>query len=67
MMLPRYCEGGFGDVADETEEESKDLVDRFGDRANEGCDGAAMMMISHQTMVSQWQRVNRDNRLEGSD
>lgn len=29
----RYCDEGLGDVADETEEESYDLVDRFGDRA----------------------------------
>lgn len=51
MMPPRYCVGGFGEVADETEEESKDLVDKFGDRAKEGCDGAAMM-VSYQTTVS---------------
>ena len=32
MIPPWYCELGLGDVADETEEESKDLVEGFGER-----------------------------------
>jgi hypothetical protein len=39
---PRYWVGGFGDVADETEDESYDLVDGFGDRGYGLCDEAAM-------------------------
>lgn len=46
MMFPRYCEGGFGDVADETEEESKDRVERLGDRENWLCDAADMVHTS---------------------
>lgn len=29
---PRYCTAGAGEVAEETEEESYDLVEGFGDR-----------------------------------
>lgn len=43
MMLPRYCGGGLGEVADDTEDESKERVDRLGDRANAACGGAAMI------------------------
>lgn len=31
-MLPRYLDGGRGDVADETDDESYDLVEGLGDR-----------------------------------
>jgi hypothetical protein len=39
---PAYCVGGFGEVAEETDEESYDLVDGFGDRGYGLCDDAAM-------------------------
>ena len=39
---PRYWAGGFGEVAEETEDESYDLVDRFGDRAKALCEEDAM-------------------------
>lgn len=29
---PKYCGGGAGEVADETDDESYDLVEGFGDR-----------------------------------
>jgi hypothetical protein len=32
-----------GEVADDTEDESKERVDKLGDRTNEVCDGAAMI------------------------
>ena len=39
----RYCGGGsFGDVAEETDEESYDLVERLGDRGFGLCDWVAM-------------------------
>lgn len=41
---PKYWDGGFGEVADETEEESYDLVDRFGDREYGLCDPDAAML-----------------------
>lgn len=41
---PKYCVGGFGEVADETEDESYDLVDRFGDREYGLCDPDAAMV-----------------------
>lgn len=48
MMLPRYCDGGFGEVADDTDEESKDRVDKLGDRTKAACDGTAAMMHNHR-------------------
>lgn len=41
---PKYLDGGLGEVAEETEEESYDLVDGLGDRAYGLCDGSAMTM-----------------------
>lgn len=41
---PRYWVGGFGEVADETEEESYDLVDKLGDREYGLCDPDAAMI-----------------------
>ena len=40
---PRYRGGGRGDVAEETDEESYDLVDGLGDRAYGLCDDSAAM------------------------
>lgn len=48
MMPPRYVDGGFGEVADDTEEESNDRVDKLGDRAKALCGGAAMIKHGHQ-------------------
>lgn len=43
IKLPRYCEGGLGDVAEETDDESYDLLERLGDRGYALCDGVAMV------------------------
>jgi len=43
IKLLRYWAGGLGEVADETEEESYDLVDGFGDRGKALCDGVAIV------------------------
>lgn len=39
---PRYCAGGFGEVADETDDESYDRLDGLGDREYGLCDDVAM-------------------------
>lgn len=44
-MLPRYREGGRGDVADETDDESYDLVEGLGDRGYGLCDVSAMISV----------------------
>lgn len=46
IILPRYCVCGLGEVADETEEESYDLVDGFGDRGKGLCDDDAAIVPS---------------------
>lgn len=51
MILPRYCGGGLGDVAEETEDESKERVDKLGERANALCGGAAMIDGDQQAAV----------------
>jgi hypothetical protein len=43
IRLPRYWTEGFGDVADDTEDESYDLVDGLGDRGKGLCDEVAIV------------------------
>lgn len=43
---PKYCGGGAGEVADETDDESYDLVEGFGDRGYGLCDAAAILEAS---------------------
>lgn len=50
-MPPRYCNGGFGDVAEETEEESKERVERLGDRGYWLCGGAAIARAGGQRVI----------------
>jgi hypothetical protein len=60
-MIPlRNCDGGFGEVAEETEDESKDRVERLGDRGNGLCDGAAMA----QRIPGFWERSQRETQNE---
>lgn len=49
---PRYLDGGLGEVAEETEEESYDLVDGLGDRAYGLCDGSAMASGVNSTALA---------------
>ena len=44
MRLPGYWPCGLGEVADETEAESYDLVEGLGDRGYGLCDAAAMVL-----------------------
>lgn len=43
IIPPKYWAGGAGEVAEDTEEESYDLVEGFGDRGYGLCDAAAML------------------------
>ncbi len=42
IRLFKYWACGLGEVAEETDEESYDLVDGFGDRGKALCDGVAI-------------------------
>lgn len=44
--LPRYCGGGLGDVAEETDDESYEWVETLGDRVKELCVGVGIMNVS---------------------
>lgn len=44
-MLPRYRDGGRGEVADDTDDESYDLVEGLGDRGYGLCDVSAMVPV----------------------
>lgn len=59
-MPPRYLDGGRGDVADETDDESKDLVDGLGDRGYVLCDGSAMAHKKIKGPCSQPVRKNAE-------
>lgn len=52
IRLFRYWACGLGDVAEETDEESYDLVDGFGDRGKALCDGVAIFAKTFLESVS---------------
>lgn len=50
IIPPKYWAGGAGEVAEDTDEESYDLVEGFGDRGYGLCDAAAML----EEPMDQW-------------